>query len=103
MAQDFAQPFYNSGAWHRCRKAYAASKDYLCEICGEPGDIVHHKERLPPENINDPMVALNWEKLQLVCTRCHNQIYNEPAVADGLAFDNEGNLIEVPPGGARKI
>ncbi len=96
MAQDFSLSFYRSRVWRKCRAAYTKSVNYTCEICGEPGDIVHHEERLTPENIKDPNVTLNWKKLKLVCIRCHNQIYNEPAVADGLMFDDDGNLIEAP-------
>ena len=96
MAQEFAKAFYRSTAWRKCRAAYAKHVNYICEICGEPGDIVHHEERLTPENINNPDVTLNWEKLKLVCIRCHNAIYNKPAVADGLMFDDDGNLIEAP-------
>ena len=70
----------------------------LCEICGDkPGFIVHHKERLTPENIDNPEVTLNWDKLQYACIGCHNAVYNPAAVGDGLMFDEEGNLIEVPP------
>ena len=38
-----------------------------------PGDEVHHKIRLTPENIKDPQVALNWNNLELLCKDCHNQ------------------------------
>lgn len=26
---------------------------------------------ITPENINDPMVTLNWDNLRLVCRECH--------------------------------
>lgn len=42
MAKSWAAPFYNSRAWRKCRKAYAESKFFLCEVCGEAGEEVHH-------------------------------------------------------------
>lgn len=76
MAKPWAVAFYKSKAWKDCRAGYAASVGYLCESCLEkgiykPGEIVHHKQELTPENINDPTVTLNWENLKLVCRDCH--------------------------------
>lgn len=36
-----------------------------------PGDIVHHKVHLTPENISDPGVSLSWDNLELLCRDCH--------------------------------
>ncbi|WEK53334.1 MAG: HNH endonuclease [Candidatus Cohnella colombiensis] len=97
MAQDFAKKFYNSRAWKICRAAYIALVFGLCERCGKPGYIVHHKVYLTPQNINDPAIALNHEFLEHLCQDCHNGEHHgshEPVVADGLAFDSEGNLIQ---------
>ena len=52
------------------------SKGGLCEVCwskgiAKAGEIVHHKQPLNPDNINDPDIALGWENLQLVCRECH--------------------------------
>jgi 5-methylcytosine-specific restriction endonuclease McrA len=76
MARDFAEPFYNSPAWKKCRKAYAKSVRNLCERClakgiYKPGVIVHHKVWLTPENIYNPAVTLNWDNLELLCRDCH--------------------------------
>ena len=62
--------------WKSCRDAYAASVGGLCEKCYAqgrivPGEIVHHKVHLDPQNVNDPEVTLNWENLQLLCRDCH--------------------------------
>lgn len=48
----------------------------LCEVClskglYRPGEIVHHKTPLTPENIHDPAVTMNWDNLQLLCRDCH--------------------------------
>ena len=36
-----------------------------------PGEEVHHKIRLTPENISNPAIALNWDNLELLCKKCH--------------------------------
>jgi hypothetical protein len=79
----FAHEFYSSWTWVRCARAYKAEKRGLCERCLKkglivPGDEVHHKIRLTPDNINDPAVALNWDNLELLCKRCHLEEHNAP-------------------------
>lgn len=74
--KEFARPFYESMAWRRTRKAYTAYVGGLCESCwaegiAKPGEIVHHKIPLTPENINDTGVTLNYDNLMLVCRDCH--------------------------------
>ncbi len=92
----FAEKFYKGKAWQECRDAYYAYRYGLCERCGKPGLIVHHREKLTPLNINDPNVTLNWEKLELLCLDCHNREHGESSpTQDGLSFDEEGNLIPV--------
>lgn len=78
--KDFAKSFYTSRAWKNCRRAYAASVGGLCEECkGKglvvPGEIVHHKTELTPQNINDASVTLNWDNLELVCREHHAQAH----------------------------
>lgn len=97
MAREFAKPFYNSEAWQSVRAAYYASKYGLCEKCGRPGVIVHHKIKLTPYNINDPEIALNWNNLQLLCLECHNREHGGGSTAEGLKFDEDGNLVKAPP------
>ena len=72
----FAAEFYKSHVWKKCKKAYANSRSGLCERCAArglivPGEEVHHKKHLTPENITDPAVALNWNNLELLCKDCH--------------------------------
>ena len=76
--REFAEGFYNSPAWKATRKAYSKSKGGLCERCLakgliSPGEAVHHKIHLTPENINDPNVTLNWSNLELLCRNCHGE------------------------------
>lgn len=105
MAKEFAKGFYNSKAWKKCRTAYIAHRvaidGGMCETCHEvPGYIVHHKEELTPENINNPGVALNFNNLKYDCHVCHNK-ENKKEEIDGLVkmdFDEEGNMIcQSPP------
>lgn len=76
MARDFAASFYKTKAWQNTRASYTASVGGLCEDClaagiYRAGEIVHHKEELTPDNINDPEVALAWNNLKLLCRDCH--------------------------------
>jgi len=74
--KEFAKAFYKSQAWKQCRESYAKAQGYLCEKClrrgvYKPGEIVHHKVWLTPDNIHDPSVTLCWDNLILLCRECH--------------------------------
>lgn len=100
MAKWFAKFFYNSIAWKKCKGSYIKSVHGLCERCGKPGYIVHHKEILTPQNINDPNVTLNWEKLEYLCQECHNKehIGNKKEITrEGFSFNEAGELVYSPP------
>lgn len=76
MHNQFANAFYKSAAWRRTRKVYFISRRGLCERCLArglivPGEQVHHKIELTPENIRDPRVTLNPDNLELLCRDCH--------------------------------
>lgn len=58
----WAKSFYLSAAWEKTRAAYLMSQDYICERCGQPAKIVHHKRWLNRENINDISVTLTPEE-----------------------------------------
>ena len=78
----FAHDFYCSWNWVKCARAYRKSKGGLCERCWSkglivPGEEVHHKIRLTPENITDPSVSLNWDNLELLCKNCHMEEHNK--------------------------
>lgn len=65
----WAKSFYLSAAWEQTRAAYLMSQDYICERCGQPAKIVHHKRWLNRENINDMAlcglpVKKVWEKVR---------------------------------------
>jgi len=74
--REFAKAFYTSRAWADCRKAYKKSVGGLCERCLKagrysPGEIVHHKIHLTPQNITQPNITLDWDNLELLCRDCH--------------------------------
>lgn len=95
MARDFAIDFYNSKKWKKVR-AYIHNRDNgYCVKCNEPGEIVHHKIHLTPENINDPEITLCEDNLELVCRDCHKLEHpGEAITAEGLYFNEYGDLIE---------
>jgi 5-methylcytosine-specific restriction endonuclease McrA len=93
----WAEHFYKSKAWQECRDAFFISKFGLCERCSRPGEIVHHKIYLTPENINKPEITLNWDNLELLCLDCHNREHGGANIIDGLEFDDDGNLIQNNP------
>ncbi|MBR4451566.1 MAG: HNH endonuclease [Clostridia bacterium] len=80
MAREFAKDFYNSKKWEDCRKAFIAERiatdGGLCQVCHDKtGYIIHHRQKLTPENINDPMITLSFDNLEYVCHDCHNAIH----------------------------
>ncbi len=97
MAKDYAESFYNSKAWRKCREGYMQSVNYVCENCKGIGVICHHVVHITPSNIHDPNITLSWENLQSLCIECHNKVHgNNQTIAEGLAFDMNGNLIQAP-------
>lgn len=85
--------FYNSKAWRRVSTAYMSSKLYICERCGKPAQICHHKTWLNGQNVHDPTVALNPDNLEAVCIECHNAIHSSKH--DITIFDENGNVAKV--------
>ena len=86
--------FYKSQAWDKCRTAYLSSVNHICERCGAPAVIVHHKTHLNESNYTDPDVSLNPDRLEALCIPCHNtEHYRIDACEDGYTFDADGNLV----------
>lgn len=101
MAKEFAKRFYKSKQWQRTRDAYIAERvaidGGMCEVCGKRlGYIVHHKNLLTAENIND--AAVTTDDLLYVCKHCHDLIH-DPEINGSdtarIAFDKDGNVISV--------
>ena len=95
--REFAEKFYKSKQWQKCRDGFTASKRGLCEEClkqgiYKPGVIVHHKTPLTPETINDPTVTLDWDNLELLC-RDHHALAHKPQKR--YRVDELGRIISI--------
>lgn len=96
MAKEYAKKFYTSKAWRDTQKAFMQSKHYVCERCGKPAVIVHHKTYITPANINNPEITLNWNNLEALCQTCHQREHmQKPVTEAGLIFDDNGNLVKL--------
>lgn len=95
--KEYAKSFYYSQAWRKCSRAYMESKNYICERCGKPAVIVHHKTYITPENITDPNITLNWDNLEALCATCHQNEHfiTGKVTATGIMFDENGNIVPV--------
>jgi len=95
--KDYARSFYKSKAWRDTQAAYMSSKHYICERCGDMAKVVHHREYITPENINDPNITLSWSNLEALCQDCHNKEHSSAEVcAEGLSFNSKGELVYTP-------
>lgn len=104
MAKEFSKKFYKSSAWLNCRASYISERvnidGGMCEHCKkELGYIVHHIEELTPFNINNPEVTLNFNNLEYVCKKCHDNVHNwgrgkKSFTRKGLRFNKDGELIK---------
>lgn len=105
MAKEFAKKFYDSSKWKKCRSAYIehrrAIDGGMCETCHEEiGYIVHHKEELTPDNIDDPDITLGFWNLKYDCHACHQKENKKDGPADNLVkyeFTDDGELRVLPP------
>lgn len=96
LDRTISRGFYDSDAWRRTRAAYMEAHNHICERCGRPARVVHHKVWLDESNIGDPSVSLNWDNLECLCQDCHNaEHFGSRAVAPGLAFTSDGELVPV--------
>ena len=105
--KQWAEAFYKSNAWQKCRAAYIAERllvdGGLCEECHERvGVIVHHRTTLTQRNINDPEITLNHEMLELVCKECHDRFDGHGIAKSGLLpvirFGVDGQpVVATPP------
>lgn len=105
MAKEYAERFYNSRAWRRCRASFVAHRVMIdggeCQRCRDcPGYIVHHRKPITPDNINDPEITLNENNLEFLCHACHEKAHGR-FVFSGVAFDGNGDPL--PPHDRRRL
>lgn len=96
MATEAAKKFYDSTTWRECRKAYIKAARGLCERCLAnglyvPGEVVHHKTYINAENITDPQVLTDFNNLELLCRKCHEQEHGR--LKRRYKIDAFGNVI----------
>ena len=92
--------FYTSPKWRRVSAAYLGSKAYICERCGAPAVICHHKKWLNDVNVHDPDIALSFDNLEALCLECHNAEHGSRH--DVAVFNDAGELVEVKESEATK-
>lgn len=57
-------------------------------------DFAYHKKYMTPANINNPVVALEWANLELLCNECHQKEHQKTRnTAETLKFGLNGDLI----------
>jgi len=102
MAKEWAKSFYSSPAWAKCRKSFIRQRmgidGGLCQECHErPGEIVHHRAWLTPQNIDDPDYTLSYRNLEYVCHNCHDIIHGRVSeITDKVVkydFTPDGDLV----------
>jgi 5-methylcytosine-specific restriction endonuclease McrA len=91
----WAKSFYLSAAWENTRAAYLMSKDGICERCGEPAKIVHHRQHITKDNIGDVSITLCWDNLEALCQDCHNKEHHKQEKEMRYRFDERGGIL--PP------
>lgn len=104
MSKEYAVKFYKSKQWQKCRQDYIQSRILidggLCERCREKtGHIVHHKQHITQQNINNPDITLSHNNLEYLCKDCHDlepahwkDKLNKPKTL--CLFDDKGNAIQ---------
>lgn len=92
--------FYHSRQWRLLSKVFLMSKNYICERCGAPASIAHHKHYLTAANVTNPQISLNPSNLEALCMECHNREHfgTGGATAAGYTFDENGDLIQTTKG-----
>lgn len=106
MARKFAEAFYHSKQWSKCRASFISKRKAIdggfCQDCRtELGYIVHHKIELNPDNINNPDISLNHANLKYVCKNCHEKVeshsYRQKHIPDEIkyTFDANGNPVPI--------
>lgn len=97
------QKIYDSAAWQKLRLMKLSTCNYLCEKCGQPAQIVHHKTPITTDNVNDTSVTLNLDNLEALCSSCHNKEHdnfrhfhrNSNSQGRQPIFDERGDVVAV--------
>ena len=61
---------YNDTDWQRCRKTVLKRDGFICQMCGERANVVHHE---PPISGPDDPERANPDRCVAMCRSCHEQ------------------------------
>lgn len=92
MKRRVGKKVYDSAKWQKLRQAYMESRNWICERCGRPATICHHKEYLTAENIYNAEIAFNPENLECLCQDCHN-LEHEHFQRVGVVFSSNADVV----------
>ena len=94
MSEGAFAKFYKSTKWQKISRLYMQSRFYICERCGAPATICHHRTHLNAKNLTEPDIALGFENLEALCMSCHiaEHCGLEPENREYI-FDNSGNIL----------
>ena len=61
------------------------------------GTIVHHKQHLNMQNINNPAITVSFDNLELLCLDCHNKEHfaSNDFDVSGEVKDDSKNILEL--------
>jgi len=82
--------FYKSAAWQVAREIKIRDVNGKCERCGALGEEVHNSIKLTVQNVIDPTISLNQDKLEFLCRQCHNAEHKR--FSKEKKFDENGNF-----------
>lgn len=72
--------FYTGQEWRKFRLNLILERGNKCQRCGKTFKdsylVGHHKEPLTIENVNDVNISLNPNNVDIICSKCHNEIEN---------------------------
>ena len=99
MAKEYTDGFYLTKSWRDCRHNYLLTQDFICERCGGPAKVVHHKDYITPKTINNTSVTLSHDNLEALCQDCHNKEHHKDfdITMPGTMFNQSGELVSVKP------
>lgn len=93
--KEWAAGFYKSDRWKKTRLSYLVQQNFVCERCGGVAEMVHHKQYLTEDNIEDPEFSISFGNLEALCNKCHQlEHHKSSATREGLCFDSKGQLIQ---------
>lgn len=70
------------------------SRHWICERCGEPASICHHKTYLTTDNVNDLATVYGTGNLECLCHACHN-LEHEHFELTGAVFTSGGDVVRL--------